>query len=463
MQHDNYKLNKKNGVLLGAAGTDELIIDDRPGHVLVASPTGGGKGLGPMMGTLLNNKDSVFVTDIKGELFEKTAGFRSQFSKIRLYDPLNSLGSSSRIAINPLLDITIGRKSIEHCTVLAQALINRSCLRDDIIDTARKWCSALLLYIYYCEDPQNRHCGYLLDLLARGINSKAQVGFGKLLAECSFSSHPELPADHDWSTERLNSELLEVRAYIRGLGEQMCNVPAKLGVKIVLTLSLHLSIFRRTALNSYESTISLRSFVNSPTPQSLYLVAPPQDIAVVAPVMRAITDLVSSLIIENDKRLEEPAARAGASYCPLTFLLDEAPKFNHYTTLMDNLPLLGKYHARVVLFASSLNMLSKIYGKNSIIFSNFPLKLFMGIEDLDEATAIHEYVNESVIDYTSGALGNKLSAKNPGQLIHYIHSEPQENRSLLLIEDLPGLIVKRAYYFDYPEMRARAAITYADQ
>src|SRR5918996_372644 len=56
------------------------------GNVLVVAPTRGGKGL-LATSQLLSWPHSVIVNDIKGELFDQTAGYRSTLGKVYVFDP----------------------------------------------------------------------------------------------------------------------------------------------------------------------------------------------------------------------------------------------------------------------------------------------------------------------------------------------------------------------------------------
>src|SRR5216683_3353698 len=56
------------------------------GNMLVVAPTRGGKGL-LAVSQLLSWKHSVIVNDIKGELFQQTAGYRSMLGSVYVIDP----------------------------------------------------------------------------------------------------------------------------------------------------------------------------------------------------------------------------------------------------------------------------------------------------------------------------------------------------------------------------------------
>jgi type IV secretion system protein VirD4 len=64
-----------------------------PERVLCYAPTRSGKGVGLIVPTLLSWKQSVFVTDLKGELYELTAGWRHEYghNKILRFEPARRL------------------------------------------------------------------------------------------------------------------------------------------------------------------------------------------------------------------------------------------------------------------------------------------------------------------------------------------------------------------------------------
>jgi len=74
-------LRATTGLVLGKF-KGKYMIDDGQTHVLVAAPTGSGKGVGVVIPNLLNWNGSAVVLDIKGENHELTSGFH--FPKIRI-------------------------------------------------------------------------------------------------------------------------------------------------------------------------------------------------------------------------------------------------------------------------------------------------------------------------------------------------------------------------------------------
>jgi type IV secretion system protein VirD4 len=78
-----------------------------PEHVLCYAPTRSGKGVALILPTLLSWKHSVSVTDLKGELYELTAGSRQKHArnKVLRFDPAAGTGSC---CFNPMDELRLG-------------------------------------------------------------------------------------------------------------------------------------------------------------------------------------------------------------------------------------------------------------------------------------------------------------------------------------------------------------------
>lgn len=100
------ELTNNPGVIVGVNPYNgKLMRDDGPAHVFLMSPTRGGKGVGIIIPTCLTWPHSIFVTDVKGENWEYSAGYRKNVmhQKCIKFAPLENDGSSARW--NPLAEI----------------------------------------------------------------------------------------------------------------------------------------------------------------------------------------------------------------------------------------------------------------------------------------------------------------------------------------------------------------------
>ena len=92
---------------LDKRGKQHYLRHNGPEHVLCYAPTRSGKGVGLVVPTLLSWGESAVVTDLKGELWALTAGWRQQHAKNRVlrFEPAAANGS---VCWNPLDEIRLG-------------------------------------------------------------------------------------------------------------------------------------------------------------------------------------------------------------------------------------------------------------------------------------------------------------------------------------------------------------------
>ena len=91
----------EHGIILGRLGNRYLVLPGQQGVELEAPPRSG-KGVGLVIPNLLNWPGSTIVSDIKGENFMRTAGYRAGHGQeVHLFDPLSERERSARW--NPLV------------------------------------------------------------------------------------------------------------------------------------------------------------------------------------------------------------------------------------------------------------------------------------------------------------------------------------------------------------------------
>jgi len=107
-------INNNDGVYVGAYEDDKgklhYLRHSGPEHILTNAPTRSGKGVGLVIPTLLSWTQSAVITDLKGELWGFTAGWRKQYAnnKVLRFEPASS---QSSVRWNPLEEIRIGTAS----------------------------------------------------------------------------------------------------------------------------------------------------------------------------------------------------------------------------------------------------------------------------------------------------------------------------------------------------------------
>ena len=97
------------GAWLDKKGRQHYLRHAGPEHVLCYAPTRAGKGVGLIVPTLLSWSESAVITDLKGELWEMTAGWRSLHAGNRVlrFEPAALSGAAHW---NPLEEIRLGKE-----------------------------------------------------------------------------------------------------------------------------------------------------------------------------------------------------------------------------------------------------------------------------------------------------------------------------------------------------------------
>jgi type IV secretion system protein VirD4 len=121
--------NKSGGVYVGSwideRGKTQYLRDSGPSHVLCFAPTRSGKGVGLVLPTLLAWEQSCLIADLKGELWELTAGWRRNYAhnKVLRLEPGNPHGSARW---NPLNEVRIFTEyEVSDCADLARIIVDR--------------------------------------------------------------------------------------------------------------------------------------------------------------------------------------------------------------------------------------------------------------------------------------------------------------------------------------------------
>ena len=95
------------GAIEDEKGVIHYLRHNGPEHILTYAPTRSGKGVGLVIPTLLSWKHSCVITDLKGELWAMTAGWRQKHAnnKVIRFEPATLKGGARW---NPLDEIRVG-------------------------------------------------------------------------------------------------------------------------------------------------------------------------------------------------------------------------------------------------------------------------------------------------------------------------------------------------------------------
>ncbi|MDG6882829.1 Conjugal transfer protein traG [Phocoenobacter uteri] len=336
-----------------------------PEHVLTFAPTRSGKGVGLILPTLLSWPHSTFVSDLKGELYALTSGWRKNHAnnKILKFEPASSSGCARW---NPLDEIRIGSENeIADAQNLAILVVdpNGKGLRDHWQKTSYMLLVGLILHVIYKSKIDDT----VIPSLA---------GVDALLADPKYASDDEKKAMQGLWNEMLHNlhiDGLKAHPVVSAAGKDMLDKPEDEGGSVLSTLKTYLSLYRDpiVAKNTNVSDFKLRQLMDYSDPVSLYAIAQPTDKERLKPLMRIMVNMVIRL---NAGGMDFKNGRAVANYKHrLLMMLDELPSLGKLEILQESLAFLAGYGIKAYLICQDTTQLRSRetgYGPEESITSN---------------------------------------------------------------------------------------------
>lgn len=362
-------LFSEEGVIVGAyrdPKTNEKIYlrHNGPEHIMTFAPTRSGKGVGLIIPTLLEWPHSVFITDLKGELWELTAGWRKKYAnnKCIKFEPA-SLGSAMW---NPLDEIRINTEyEVGDTQNLAMLIVDPKGegLKDHWAKTAFALMTGCIMHLLYKREKEN-----------------TPANMSALDAMLADSSRPIAELWQEMVSYPHTAE--GPHPTVTRAAQDMLDRPEDEGGSVLSTVKSYLSLYRDpvVAKNTEASNFSVTDLVNHDSPVSLYLVFPPSDKSRLNPLFRILIDmtirkLTAKIDFEND---ESGARRAKSPHKHrLLFVLDEMPSFGKLEIIPDALSYMAGYGLKGFLICQDITQLRNPqtgYGHDETITSNCHIK-----------------------------------------------------------------------------------------
>jgi type IV secretion system protein VirD4 len=406
-------------------GRGEFITSTDIPHSFICAPTGSGKGVGIVIPTLLTYGGSVICLDVKGENFDKTARARASLGdKIFRFSPLDENNQSHRF--NPLegvSNLSPERRFTEAKRIAESFIVMSGDNVQGFLISAKEIFAASVLVVVERGTPT---ISAIYDLLSQGGDFNEM--FEKLASETNIPEAKSIYGRMEGIADRTLSAYMSV-LFDGGLG-------------------LWRDSLVRAATETSDFDISdLRR-----NPASIYIVVAPNDLAVLAPVVRLLFQQAVAILQTSEPGQDEPY--------PVLFLLDEFPQLGKMTALSQAISTIRSYGGRMMIVAQSLAQLRGAYGNDGAqnFLANCRLQLFMAPADSETP------------DYVSKAIGNftrKSRSKSwmMGQIGKSNIQEREEGARLLRTEDLRSLSSEDCVLLiqDSDPVRAQKVLYYEDR
>ncbi|AZI36084.1 conjugal transfer protein TraG [Caenibius tardaugens NBRC 16725] len=425
------------GVILGKLGTDYL-RHDGPEHILCFAPTRSGKGVGLVVPSLLTWPGSCIVHDIKGENWGLTAGFRSRFGKVLLFDPTNAASA----AYNPLLEVRRGEWEVRDVQNIADILVDPEGSlekRNHWEKTSHALLVGAILHVLYAETDKT------------------------LAGVANFLSDPGRPIETTLRAMMLTPHLGEagVHPVVASAARELLNKSDNERSGVLSTAMSFLGLYRDPVVAAVTRQCDWRiaDLMNGPHPVSLYLVVPPSDINRTKPLVRLILNQIGRRLTEQ---LVSTAKRQR-----LLLMLDEFPALGRLDFFESALAFMAGYGMKSFLIAQSLNQIEKAYGVNHSILDNCHVRVSFATNDERTAKRVSDALGTAT---EMRAMKNYAGHRLSPWLGHLMVSRSETARQLLtpgeimqlppddeivMVAGTPPVRAKKARYFTDPRLTRR--------
>ena len=344
-------------------------------HVQVVAPTRAGKGVSVVIPTLLTWPESALITDIKGELWELTSGWRqvhadNQCFKLDFGDPASA-------QFNPLDTIAIGTmREISDAQNIASILVDPDGKGMDGRDghwrkAAHALISGLIVYAINAIENTNGEIANLSDVA--NLMTPADREFDDIIDAMML-----------FDDDRVSDSIC---AFINAAARQQASRKGEEAASVLSTASNYLVLYRDpiVARACRRSDFEVLDLVNDEKPLSVYITVKPSDKARLLPCIRLLlTVIIRSLTHDLDF---EDGRAISAHQRRLLLMLDEFPALGKLDVMTDTLAYMSSYGLKTMMIIQNYNQLWDMYGRNESLTANCHIRAVF-------APNIHETARE---------------------------------------------------------------------
>ena len=385
-----------------------------------------GKGTQFIVPNILSHPGSMVVTDPKAENYDITQRHRLRLGPVYRLD-LIDLATSDQL--NPLHMIRVGdTDEVDDASLIANLLITpdpRSSSHWDL--KAREYLTAIILYLLHAKPPALHTLSELHQIV-----HQHEVHFDHML-ETMQKMEFQLCRDVANDMETL-ARTDEGRSVFSNLRKAM-------------TLW---SPDRPAAQLVADSTFSLNTLKDRTS--TLYLIIPPEKMALYAPFLRLFAGLALAALTRNPRKTAHPTI----------LMLDEARLLGKLDLLPEFIALGAGYSTQIVTIWQDRQQIVELYGDDSILKMS-GLQVYFGVNDPDEAKRLCNRIGQHTVRSRSeGATGqvedilhsgHSVGASEAGRPVIYPSELMQSDDIFAFIPKFPAIRCTPAPYFQEKRFR----------
>ena len=387
--------------------------------------------------TLLTWSGSGIVHDIKGENWTLTAGWRSRFGRVLLFDPTNPESS----AYNPLLEVRRGDCEVRDVQNVADILVDPEGAlerRNHWEKTSHSLLVGAILHVLYAEPDKT------------------------LAGVANFLSDPKRPIETTLRAMMTTPHLGDrPHPVVASAARELLNKSENERSGVLSTAMSFLGLYRDPVVAKVTRRCDWRiaDLVEDSRPATLYFVVPPSDISRTKPLVRLILNQIG-------RRLTEELNAKNRRHRVL-LMLDEFPALGRLDFFELALAFMAGYGLKSFLIAQSLNQIEKAYGANNAILDNCHVRVAFATNDERTAKRVSDALGTAT---EMRAMKNYAGHRLSPWLGHLMVSRQETARPLLtpgevmqlppsdelvLVSGIHPILAKKVRYYEDRRLQER--------
>ena len=469
-------INSKGNKGLIVKKTAPLICHSGNSHTLMIAPTRSGKGTGSISYTLVSYKGSMIVFDPKGELYNMTAGYRQQFSRVIKYSPVQK----ETACFNPLEEVELDENAFKDIGTILTNIFNSNDKKGDsnsdfFDNNARDLLTGVIFHVLSARDAngnmlypkKERNIAGVLRIFARAANGTDEEG------------NP-LPAGEALLDEMIESKHLDKNGqesdYIHGIILDVAmsakQQHEKVRSDIMQTVQSKLNLFRDPLIanSTSHSDFKLSDFYESDVPITLYLTVPFGQIDRIAPVFKLLIDFILRRFSSGELRAGE---KDKSLKIPILFMLDEFSSLGKMEFISRSMGILAGLGMRFFIVVQMYTQILDLYGQHNTFMANCRYKIIYAPQEQSDCEMFSKMMGkESVRNDNMSVSGSRYAVAlnnlnvssqevardlmNPDELMKLPYTD-----CIVLAEGMPPYMGKKNAYYD--DDRVKSRIYYENQ
>ncbi|HED1004888.1 TPA: type IV secretory system conjugative DNA transfer family protein [Campylobacter jejuni] len=384
----------------------EYIRAKMPLSCLVVAPPGTGKTSGIILPNLFTLENSCIALDIKGELYEKSAGYRQKNfkNKILLFDPFSERNT---LFFNPFDNSIVKDLSFEKMMKLADQIAGTIFVAEKGKESDHWVTSAKTLFTFFALYNMQKHkhtsLGDLAQAPKKDYIDELNEEFAK---ECFVENEDTGEEERDLNVDTFKVFLKQVtsdesldtivrnqaRAYQTAAEQEFAGVKS--------TYDTYMKVFANPQVANATSKMNFSFDDLRESKITMYIVIQTEDMDILAPLVRIFIESLFKKLMSG-KENSDPNKFI---YC----LLDEFVRFGKMPFLLEAPALCRSYGLIPVFVTQSYEQIRKYYGEDDlgIIRANAGYQTIFRMNTEKDAKEISELIGDFTREKTSTSKGN---------------------------------------------------------